>query len=258
MLAAWTAVIIPEILPRLYRVAVYHGVLWAIRVVPGRSVSRINYMTAQNTYREPSPAKQAAPNPQGKGLVPVLQEWSALRPRQIVPKAGPRLLADYFTSLLVLSAECQLKPVPGQAYYLYLCRGEWQLSLIEPERWPGDEDRHCLGRCELHGDMTWSLAPGSEAGSNAALMAAVEAFYDQFQQRMKEAPTVRDQLPFHVDQLPFYRRMAANALATSIACSAKEPELLSMAGSDWLQQLPIQPGTLLGTSSAGAATGSDA
>ncbi len=46
----------------------------------------------------------SAPNSQGKGVVGILRDWDITRPKGAVAKPAPQLLADYFTSMLVLSS----------------------------------------------------------------------------------------------------------------------------------------------------------
>ena len=111
------------------------------------------------------------PNPQGKGLVPVLDAWQSLQPAAVAPKSAPRLLGDYMVSLLVLSAEFSFKPVPGKPYYLYWREGDWQLSLISPVEWGLRLPGECLGECQLaprivrrQGDGTLGIFVSTAAG----------------------------------------------------------------------------------------------
>ena len=52
------------------------------------------------------------PNPQGKGVVPVLEAWQAAKPSLTRPKSQRQVLNDYAISLLVLSAQFQFNPLP--------------------------------------------------------------------------------------------------------------------------------------------------
>ena len=58
-------------------------------------------------------------NPQGKGLVMVLQQMAAAAPAEIRPKSGDEALLDYWCSSLVLSAAFKFRVVPDNTYYLY-------------------------------------------------------------------------------------------------------------------------------------------
>lgn len=175
------------------------------------------------------------PNPQGKGLVPVMQQWAQFRPQQLSLKPSHQLFADYFTSLLMLSADFQFKPVVGQQYYLYLKDGRWKLSLIEPERWSHSKSGDCLGSCQLHEDMTWSLAPVNTLQANSELAVALEDFYRHFVDHMDCDKPVKSFLPYFAAQLPFYARMAANGLAKSIDLSSQGSPLLEQSGRAWLR-----------------------
>ena len=78
-------------------------------------------------------SQRAAPNPQGKGLVGFLLDWNYSSPREVTAKPQAQVLADYFTSLLVLSAKFKFKPTFGKNYYLYWDETCLSLSLISPK-----------------------------------------------------------------------------------------------------------------------------
>lgn len=165
---------------------------------------------------EDTDSKLPAPNPQGKGLTPVLSDWQQFSPRDICTKSPQQLLADYFASMLVLSAEFHFKPVVGQSYYLYCREGHWQLSLIEPERWTTRNPGDCLGMCVLESDMTWSIERQPGAAIPPALKVALQHFADQLSDYVSQQ-TDRELLPFHQASLPYYRRLAASGLARSLS-----------------------------------------
>ena len=58
----------------------------------------------KSIIRGGSSAVIASPNPQGKGQIGFLLDWAYSGPRAVVAKPAPQLLADYFTSLLVLTS----------------------------------------------------------------------------------------------------------------------------------------------------------
>lgn len=190
-------------------------------------------------------SKHKNPNPQGKGLTPILQQWQQFQPAAIEKKSDSRLFADYFTSLLILSAEFRFKPVVGQQYYLYIKNGFWKLSLIEPDGWGDIQAGDFLGRCELHADMTWSLLARSDYQSSNSICEGLTLFYQQFVEHLNCDKSLQETLPFYVAQLPFYQRMAAAGLARSIELSAPSRHRLEAPGSDWLnsqsQQNPLLP-----------------
>ena len=63
-------------------------------------------------------------NPQGKGLVMVLQQIAAAAPSEIRPKPAEQALVDYWCSSLVLSAAFKFRVGPDQTYYC--------ITLIKP------------------------------------------------------------------------------------------------------------------------------
>ncbi|HKK22408.1 MAG TPA: DUF2452 domain-containing protein [Pseudohaliea sp.] len=168
------------------------------------------------TTPEKTPSTRKNPNPQGKGLVPVLAHWHALRPRGATAKGPTELLLDLFASTLVLSARCDLRPVPGQRYYLYGGEHGWRLSLVSPREWgeraPGD----CLGPCWLREDMTWALEAEESLATNAGLRARVAALVQDFLERLDVDGPLEAQLPGYRRDLPYYRRLLAAGLGASL------------------------------------------
>ena len=155
------------------------------------------------------------PNPQGKGCIPVLQDWNALRPQLPERKSGAEILRDYCLSALVLAARFQFRPVPGKAYYLYVNGRDWNLSLIAPQEWGARQPGAFVAECCLQTDMTWQLQfthlqPGSEAANQ------VSSFVDAFSTTLAAADSVLDDLPFYVAHLPYYQRMLATGLSVSL------------------------------------------
>jgi hypothetical protein len=168
------------------------------------------------------------PNPQGKGLVPVLAHWHALRPRAAAAKGPAELLLDLFASTLVLSARCHLRPVVGQRYYLYcdldrdldraLERDDtgWRLSLISPAEWGERAPGHCLGPCWLREDMTWYLDAEAALAADARLRGRVAALVQDFLERLDVDGPLEVQLPGYHRELPYYRRLLAAGLGASL------------------------------------------
>ncbi|MDJ0878688.1 MAG: DUF2452 domain-containing protein [Halieaceae bacterium] len=179
------------------------------------------------------------PNPQGKGLTPVLEEWRGVQPARVSAKTPRQVLADYFTTLLVISAEFSFKPAPGIDYYLYLRNGGWLLSLISPGEWRGRAPGPCLGRCELQTDMTWSLAPEAGIEEDPALVEALAAFQAGFIELLDSDTALEESLPYYVAQLPYYRRLLAAGLAKSLNTSLALAGLTGHSGKTWLEQSPL-------------------
>jgi len=190
-------------------------------------------------------SKYSVPNPQGKGLIGLLLDWEYTRPRGAVAKASPQLLADYFTSMLVLSAAFKFKPVPGRNYYLYWIDDEWSLSLIAPAEWSAERRRGYVGKCVLHRDMTWTINLSTALGEPDPAMDAIARFHDAFVEKLQSEVPLENKLPSYVAELPYYQRLFASALSRSLKASMTLGGQLSIKSSDWLQQLPRRPLRLL-------------
>lgn len=141
--------------------------------------------------------------------------------------------------MLVLSAEFNFKPVVGQRYFLYYRNDHWQLSLIEPERWP-QQAAVCLGACQLHEDMTWTMQPLDEMRSSPALTRALSEFAQNLGRHVQKAQG-DEFLPWYSRHLPYYRRLAASGLARSMALAGNKSlprHQLSHALIHWTHLLP--------------------
>ena len=181
--------------------------------------------------------KQA--NPQGKGGVPVLDAWRGAQPARVRAKPPRQILADYFTTLLVLSAEFRFRPVVGQPYHLYLRDSGWRLSLIAPAEWRDKAPGPCLGRCELQPDMTWTLEPVDDLADQDTLTEALKAFQDGFVSLLDRDDSLEDGLPFYVRELPFYQRLLASGLASSLSETLRVSRLTGSSGRAWLAGTPV-------------------
>jgi hypothetical protein len=174
-------------------------------------------------------------NPQGKGLVPVLDAWQGAQPRAVTAKNTETILRDYFTTLLVLSAEFAFKPVPGMPYYLYLGGGRWRLSLISPDEWGPGAPGSCLGCCFLMPDMAWRIELLTDPTSEPALRDALRAFHAGFIELLADSDTLEAGLPHYVKSLPYYRRLLAAGLANSLSHSLRLSGLDGTGTSHWLE-----------------------
>jgi hypothetical protein len=177
-------------------------------------------------------------NPQGKGLTPVLEQWRAAQPSLVRSRTPREVLADYFTTLLVLSAEFSFRPAPGVSYFLYLREGRWELSLIAPAEWGERRPGPCLGRCELLPDMSWSLETAEGLEQQPELLAALEAFRTGFAAMLDRDGNLEDSLPFYVRELPYYRRLLAAGLANTLSRSLARSGLAGRSSRRWLAQAP--------------------
>lgn len=183
-------------------------------------------------------AGQENPNPQGKGLVPVLRDWGSLQPSEIGPKTPADFLRDYCISSLVLAAEFRFKPVQGKTYYLYATEQGWNLSMVAPGEWGKSKSAKCLAGCRLRPDMTWELDM-SELEENAAVLEKARRFIHGFVDTLGQQDSIREHLPFYISGLPYYQRLLATALATSLQASLPD------SGDDMQALLSDQAGLFL-------------
>ena len=100
---------------------------------------------------------QANPNPQGKGLVPVLRDWATMQSGALSTKTPFGFLRDYCISSMVLSATFHFKPVVNKTYFLYATEEGLTLSMIAPHEWQQYDPEQFLANCRLREDMTWSI-----------------------------------------------------------------------------------------------------
>jgi hypothetical protein len=185
------------------------------------------------------------PNPQGKGQLPLLQLWESNRPQRLAVKKAHTLLGDYLASLLVLSAEFRFKPVAGTPYHLYRRHGRWRLSLVAPSEWTTTDPGVYVGSCSLRPDMTWTLTPSADIHHHPDLVADLTAFVRQFVDTLASRDTLEAGLPFYVSGLPFYQRLLATGLASSVQKTAQISGLGHKGAAFWLGSSGPAPLSLL-------------
>jgi hypothetical protein len=186
---------------------------------------------AKNTY-------QKNPNPQGKGAVQVLSDWTAMRPIALAPKSSTDFLRDYCVSSLVLAADFRFKPVVGKTYYLYVKDGEWSLTMISPSEWGERKAGQYLASCQLRPDMTWTMN-AADLADQPETLAQARNFIQGFVDALSEQDTIAENLPFFVQEMPYYRRMLATALSSSLK------RTLPPTGDDMQALLNSQNGVML-------------
>ena len=180
-------------------------------------------------------------NPQGKGVVPLLDSWHALQPVAPRPRANRDLLLDYLVGLLVLSARFSFKPVTGQSYFLYWRKDEWILSLISPTEWGERCPGVPVGEAVLREDRSWQLQPHENVHEHAALVAALEAFQVDFIKLIDTNQPLEQGLPYYVASLPWYPRLLALALSKSLSLSLAQMGSLQQTGRSLLACVDKQP-----------------
>jgi hypothetical protein len=160
------------------------------------------------------------PNPQGKGLVPVLQGLEQHRVRaSLPPKHIDQISLELFTSLFVLQSEFRFNPVPGQEYWMYMRKGGFTLSLVAPAEWHGKMPGRSIGRCILQDDRTWTLELDAPVAADTTFMAGIEKRRLAFQQTLENAETLEDILPVYDDSLGYYGKVLAFILGKSLRTS---------------------------------------
>lgn len=163
---------------------------------------------------------QKNPNPQGKGLVPVLAALASATPRlQVPPKHIEQVSSELFTALFILESEFRFKPVCGRRYWLYRYGERFQLSLLAPQQWCVATFDQVIACCELHSDLSWTLELSAEAAADQAFMQQVASKRQAFDEQLQTVEQIDDILPTYHQQLPFYQRVFASGLASSLSRS---------------------------------------
>ena len=184
-------------------------------------------------------------NPQGKGVVPVLEHLQATSSAPAAAKPAGRLLADFCVSSLVLSAEFAFRPVVGCPYYLYWTGERWLLSLISPDEWGSRCPGEYAGCCELEPDMTWKITSPDSLDDHSSVAEALARFFDAVVESLSAADSLDDALPGYVANLPYYQRVLATGLTTSVRHSAQAAGIARQSGSRLLAAAganPLLPG----------------
>lgn len=192
-------------------------------------------------------------NPQGKGNVCVLDDLHTCRPSNVQSKSIHQWLADYFTSMLILSAKFSFKPVTGKDYYLYFKNNELKLSLIEPNAWKSINPGIYFATCTLHQDMSWSIKPKQGWQKYPTLNNTVQNYQEAFLKDLYDEISLVEKLPFFIGQFLYYQRLGANALARSLKQSLEiklgKKESLLLSGKSALEELnDLNPYLLIRTS----------
>jgi len=184
-------------------------------------------------------------NPDGKGLSGLLFDWQQSAPRGVVAKPQRQLLAEFFTSMLVLSAAFKYRPAVGTINYLYWVNDEWSLSLIAPAEWTADRRAGFAGTCVLQRDMTWTITPSKLLVEDNEVSDAVGRFYDAFAQMLNTDLTLEEILPVYVGHLSYHQRLFASALSRSLRTTVTLGGQTSTGCRQWLERLPREKSALL-------------
>ena len=181
----------------------------------------------------------------GAGTVGFLMDWYASTPRGVVAKPQREVLAEFFTSMLVLSAAFKYKPAVGAVNYLYYVDDRWSLSLIAPEQWSDARRDGFAGICILQADRTWTIEPSARLSEDTVVADAVRRFYDGFREAMDRDGTLEDVLPFFAGRLGYYQRLNANAVSRAIRAAIILGDQRDIPTREWRLALPRSARQLL-------------
>ena len=164
------------------------------------------------------------PNPQGKGLVPIMESLLSSQTQVCVPpKHIEQISSELFTSLFVLHSKFSFKPVVGKSYWLYRRKdNSFHLSMIEPVEWGHSGFGQTIGECVLQQDLTWTLQLDIQAADDEALLTLIAEQRAQLETAMRDAQTIDEVMPVYLASLPFYQRVFASALANSLSMSMQK------------------------------------
>lgn len=196
-------------------------------------------MGNSNDHYEPRPlAPKTESNPDGKGSLGFLDDWRATEPRGLIAKPRRQVLAELFTSMLVLSSSFKYRPAPGRSNYLYWIDGQWSLSLIAPDEWSSKRREGYAGRCTLQRDMTWTIIPSDHLFEDSPVADAIHQFFAAFAGMLNTNRTLEEILPFYDGRLPYYQRLYASALSRSVSAVITRSNEASISCRQWRAQLP--------------------
>ena len=188
--------------------------------------------------RDSAVALKTDGNPEGKGLNGFLLDWYRTEPRGVIAKPQRQVLAEFFTSLLVLSAKFKYEPATGMPNYLYWINGEWSLSLIGPHEWTDERRAGFAGTCILQRDMTWTIEPSELLMDDNPVSDAVGRFYDAFNEMLDTDLTLEEILPFYAGKMHYYPRLYASALSRSIRGAVIMGDQREIQCKEWQLVLP--------------------
>jgi len=190
-------------------------------------------------------ARETGGNPEGKGLNGFLLDWHESSPKGVSAKPRRQLLAEFFTSILVLSAAFKYRPAIGTANYLYWTDDEWSLSLIAPDEWSAERRAGFAGTCMLQRDMTWTIDPSELLVEDNPVSDAIARFYDGFAEMLDTDLTLEEILPFYVGGLRYYQRLYAGALSRSMRAAVILGDQTANSCRSWQALLPRRQNDLL-------------
>jgi len=196
-------------------------------------------------YGTSAVSRKTESNPEGKGLNGFLLDWYESSPRGVIAKPRRQLLAEFFTSMLILSATFKYRPAIGTVNYLYWMDNEWSLSLIAPDEWSAERRAGFAGTCMLQRDMTWTIVPSDLLAEDNPVSEAIARFYDAFAEILDTDLTLEEILPFYAGKLRYYQRLYASALSRSMRAAVRLGDQSSTSCRSWRALLPKRQNDLL-------------
>lgn len=165
---------------------------------------------------------QNNPNPQGKGISPVLQDLALSRSTiPLPPKHIDQVSSELFTSLFVLNSEFNFRPVVGRSYWLYRLEERFKLLLLGPDDWTVGHPGTFIAECVLREDVTWTLSLDESAARDERLLQLVEKQRRQLQADLERAVSLEEAMPAYIPSLAFYQRLLAFGLGGSLRASLR-------------------------------------
>jgi hypothetical protein len=167
-------------------------------------------------------------NPQGKGLSPAASLLAALPVERIRAKSVSQIADELFTSMFVLNSDFSFKPVIGSSYWLYQKQGIFRLSLIAPYEWSEQVYGFCIGRCQLHEDVSWTIELTQQAAADDEFNHYLEVRRRQFEQDLLKAEKLEEALPGYLEKLPYYQRVLTSVLTYSLKTSMNKSGIAAL------------------------------
>ena len=205
---------------------------------PGTSGIVAADMSDLQKHKASDVSVDGAINIDGKGVNGFMLDWYQSTPRDVAVKSQRQVLSEFFTSMLILSANFKYKPVVGVNYYLYFIEQDWALSLIPPDRWSQSRRDGFAGRCVMQTDMTWTIAPADKVGEEGPVAEAIRRFYEAFANTLDTDLTLEEILPFYVGRMPYYQRLYASAMSRSLQRTVAMSDHNAQTCQDWRLLLP--------------------
>ena len=93
------------------------------------------------------------------------------------------------------------------------------------------------------------MTPSPQLTEQTSVLNDLQEFAERFQSANKNGESLEKLLPFFVDELPFYRRLAATALSSSLSRSITLSNLAGIPSRQWLTENSCSTRFMLPTTS---------